>query len=112
MGKYFPHKKNFILGFGFLGISVIWPIFNYYVPIFLIDNFRLSAAMIGFDMTWDDYFNMLLQPLIGSRSDITKSSLGRRKPYLLIGAPLAAAFFYIGTISWDCSSNYDRYSIN
>ena len=31
----FNWKRTFVVGFGFLGISVIWPIFNNFVPIFL-----------------------------------------------------------------------------
>lgn len=93
MKKRFPYSKTFILGFGFLGISVIWPIFNNYVPIFLKEDFGLSAAMIGFIMTWDNYLNMFVQPLVGDRSDRTRTRIGRRKPFMLVGAPLAALFF-------------------
>ena len=93
MKKAFPYRKTFILGFGFLGISVIWPIFNNYVPIFLKEDFGLTAAVIGFVMTWDNYLNMFVQPLVGERSDRTRTRIGRRKPFMLVGAPLAAIFF-------------------
>jgi len=33
--RRFSYPKTFIIGFGFLGISIIWPIFNQFVPIFL-----------------------------------------------------------------------------
>ena len=33
--KRFPWGKTFLLGFGFLGISIIWPIFNQYIPLIL-----------------------------------------------------------------------------
>jgi maltose/moltooligosaccharide transporter len=93
MIQRFPYGKTFILGFGFLGISLIWPIFNNYVPIFLKDNFALSATAIGFIMTWDNYLNMFIQPIVGERSDRTRTRIGRRKPWILVGAPLAAIFF-------------------
>jgi maltose/moltooligosaccharide transporter len=93
MTQRFPYGKTFILGFGFLGISLIWPIFNNYVPIFLKDNFALSATAIGFIMTWDNYLNMFIQPIVGERSDRTRTRIGRRKPWMLVGAPLAAIFF-------------------
>ena len=89
----FPYAKTFILGFGFLGISLIWPIFNNFIPIFLKDEFLLSATLIGFIMTWDNYINMFVQPVVGERSDHTRSRFGRRKPWIMIGAPLAAIFF-------------------
>ena len=28
----FPWRKTFILGFGFFGISIIWPLFNSLIP--------------------------------------------------------------------------------
>lgn len=89
----FPYGRTFLLGFGFFGISIIWPIFNNFIPIFLREDFALSATLIGFIMTWDNYINMFLQPVIGERSDRTRTRLGRRKPFLLVGAPLAAIFF-------------------
>ena len=89
----FPYAKTFILGFGFLGISLIWPIFNNFIPIFLKDEFLLSATLIGFIMTWDNYINMFVQPVVGERSDHTRSRFGRRKPWIMVGAPLAAIFF-------------------
>ena len=89
----FPYGRTLLLGFGFFGISLIWPIFNNFVPIFLKEDFGLSAALIGFIMTWDNYLNMFVQPIVGERSDHTRTRIGRRKPWMLAGAPLAAIFF-------------------
>jgi MFS family permease len=93
MNQKFPYGKTFLLGFGFFGISMIWPIFNTYIPIFLKEDFLLSATLIGFIMTWDNYINMFIQPIVGERSDHTWTRIGRRKPWMLVGAPLAAIFF-------------------
>lgn len=95
MNRRFPFGKTFLLGFGFFGISLIWPIFNNFIPVFLRDEFGLSATMIGFIMTWDNYLNMFVQPVVGERSDQTRTRLGRRKPWMLVGAPLAAIFFIL-----------------
>lgn len=95
MQTRFPYAKTFMLGFGFLGISLIWPIFNNFVPIFLREDFALSATLIGFIMTWDNYLNMFVQPIVGERSDHTHTRIGRRKPWMLVGAPLAAVFFIL-----------------
>lgn len=93
MPRRFPYGKTFLLGFGFLGIIIIWPIFNNYVPIFLKEKFALSATAIGFVMTWDNYLNMFIQPIVGERSDRTRTRIRSRKPWMLVGAPLAAIFF-------------------
>ncbi|MGW8251203.1 MAG: MFS transporter, partial [Anaerolineales bacterium] len=95
MKTRFPYGTTFVLGFGFFGISLIWPIFNNFVPIFLREDFALSATMIGFIMTWDNYLNLFVQPIVGERSDHTRTRIGRRKPWMLVGAPLAAVFFVL-----------------
>lgn len=85
--------KTFLLGFGFLGISIIWPLYNSYVPIFLKENFGLTSTAIGGIMTIDNVFAVILLPFLGALSDKTVSVLGKRRPYILIGAPLALVFF-------------------
>lgn len=113
MKKAFPYKQTFILGFGFLGISIIWPIFNSFIPIFLqagnadynaqllemgkeipdIVGFGLGPTMAFFVMTWDNLINVFVQPWAGSKSDKTWNRFGRRKPWILIGAPIAVVAF-------------------
>jgi len=90
----FPWRSTFILGFGFFGISIIWPLFNSLIPPMLKD-LGLSAAVVGFILTWDNVINMFAQPYVGSRSDRTHTRFGRRKPWLMFGAPLAALFFIL-----------------
>ncbi len=90
----FPWARTFILGFGFFGISIIWPLFNSLIPPMLAD-LGLSAAIVGFILTWDNIINMFFQPWVGSRSDRTHTRFGRRKPWLMLGAPLAALFFIL-----------------
>jgi len=62
------------------------------VPIFLKD-FNLSSTAIGFVMTIDNIFAIILLPLLGVLSDQTRTRFGRRMPYILIGAPFAALTF-------------------
>ncbi len=47
----FNYGKIFLLGFGFFGVSVIWGVYNAFVPIFLANKFHLTPAFIGFFMT-------------------------------------------------------------
>ena len=92
MSHKHPYRRAFTLGLGFLGVSAIWPVFNTYVPLLLAD-LGLGVALIGFVMTWDNYFNIFLQPAVGQWSDRTSNRWGQRKPWLLVGAPLAALGF-------------------
>ncbi|WP_297457956.1 SLC45 family MFS transporter [Thermococcus sp.] len=89
----FRYSRIFILGLGFFGISIIWALYNAYVPIFLQDTFHLSKTITGFIMTIDNLFAVLLLPFLGALSDMTRTRLGRRKPYILLGAPSAAIMF-------------------
>lgn len=87
------YGKTFLLGFGFFGVSVIWGTYNAYVPIFLADRFELSPVIIGFFMTLDNIAALLIQPPVGAWSDRLRTPLGRRMPFILIGAPIAALAF-------------------
>ncbi|RUA17326.1 MAG: MFS transporter [Clostridia bacterium] len=93
-----PQKMNwgytFVVGFGFFGISIIWPLFNSLIPP-MLEDLGLGAALIGFILTWDNILNMFLQPWVGEKSDRTWTRFGRRKPWIMAGAPLAALFFMI-----------------
>ena len=85
--------KTFLLGFGFFGVSVIWSVYNAFVPIFLANKFSLAPAWIGFFMTLDNIAALLIQPPIGAWSDRLHTPIGRRMPFILIGAPIGAIAF-------------------
>jgi MFS family permease len=93
MQQKLSYPKTFLLGFGFFGVSVIWSVYNAFVPIFLDGKFGLSAAWIGFFMTLDNIAAFLIQPPIGALSDRLRTPIGRRMPFILIGAPIAAIAF-------------------
>ncbi|MBI5053182.1 MAG: SLC45 family MFS transporter [Chloroflexi bacterium] len=87
------YGKTFLLGFGFFGVSVIWAVYNAFVPIFLEKKFGLPPEWIGFFMTLDNIAALLIQPPVGAWSDNLRSRIGRRMPFILIGAPIAAVAF-------------------
>jgi MFS family permease len=107
-------KQAVALGFGFAAIFLIWPIFNQFVPLFLqagnplvedqlllagrplpaaIPGFALAPAVAFFIMTWDNLLNIVVQPWVGVASDRSWTRFGRRKPWLLVGVPIAALGF-------------------
>ena len=102
----FPWGRTFLVGFGFFGISILWPIFNQWVPLILqagnpefktsIANFvgfGIGPALAMFIMTWDNIINIFVQPWVGNRSDHTWNRFGRRKPWILLGLPIALVGF-------------------
>jgi MFS family permease len=111
----FDYKRTLIVGFGFMGISVVWPIFNQFVPLILqagnpeferqllaegraipeIAGFALAPSLALFIMTWDNLINVFVQPWVGQRSDRTWNRFGRRKGWILLGLPIAVIGFIL-----------------
>lgn len=97
------YKKTFLLGFGFFAISLTWSLYNSFVPVFL-RKFIASNGVIGFIMTLDNYAGLFLQPAFGTLSDRTRTKLGRRMPFLIIGMPVAALLVSMIPIHWSLAS--------
>jgi maltose/moltooligosaccharide transporter len=91
----FNYGKIFLLGFGFFGVSVVWSVYNAFVPIFLANKFDLAPAWIGFFMTLDNIAALFIQPPVGAWSDRLRTPIGRRMPFILVGAPISALAFGI-----------------
>ncbi|MGC9173218.1 MFS transporter [Athalassotoga sp.] len=82
------YRQTFLLGLGFMVVSMVWAGYNAYMPIFL-GRYTDSNTLIGFVMVWDNIANIILLPIIGAASDNTRTRIGRRMPYIIIGMPLA-----------------------
>ncbi len=93
MSSRLNYGKTFLLGFGFFGVAVIWGVYNAFVPVFLANKFGLAPAIIGFFMTLDNIAALFIQPPVGAWSDRLRTPLGRRIPFILIGAPITAIAF-------------------
>lgn len=93
--KRMNYLKTFLLGFGFFGVSVIWSVYNAFVPLILDQHFGLEAGFIAFIMVLDNIAAILIQPPLGVFSDRLRSPIGRRLPFIVVGAPVAAAMFGI-----------------
>jgi len=91
----FSYGRIFLLGFGFFGVSVIWTVYNAFVPLFLANKFHLTPLLIGFFMTLDNIAALFIQPPVGAWSDRLRTPIGRRMPFILIGAPIGALAFGI-----------------
>lgn len=93
MSARLNYGKTFLLGFGFFGVSVIWGVYNAFVPVFLAEKFGIAAGFIGFFMTLDNIAALFIQPPVGAWSDRVRTPLGRRIPFILVGAPISALAF-------------------
>jgi MFS family permease len=90
--------KIFLLGFGFLSISLLWAIYNTDIPIILQKTYKLSSFVVGWVMNLDNILAILLIPIIGALSDRTITKIGKRMPYIISSLPLGAILFAL--IPW------------
>ena len=94
--NYAMEKRNlsfaqlFNLSFGFFGVQIAYALQS--------ANISRIFATLGADPHTLSFFwilpplmGMIVQPLVGKYSDKTWTRLGRRKPYLLVGALIAVA---------------------
>ena len=72
-----------------LGASVVYGLFNFALPPYL-ESYKLHPSLIGLLANERSFVGALVQPVIGRISDRTRSPLGRRRPFFLIGIPLMA----------------------
>lgn len=53
----------------------------------------LVPLFIGVIMTFDNIFGVIFQPTFGKLSDRCRSKLGKRRPFIVYGAPVSAILF-------------------
>lgn len=94
MNRPFSLGKTFAIGSGFFAISVVWMIYNTFMPLMLGD-FIESNALRGSIMGLDNLLAVFLIPMIGVWSDRLNTPLGQRLPFIAIGMPLAAFLFIL-----------------
>ena len=107
----FRWRQAFFLGLVTYTASAAAPVFDTFVPVLLqaghplwanqtglsadVVGFALAPSLAFFIMTWDNLFNLLIHPWVGACSDRTWNRWGRRKPWIMIGVPLAAFGFVL-----------------
>lgn len=58
-------------------------------------SISLVPLFIGIIMTFDNIFGVIFQPAFGKLSDNCHSKLGKRRPFIVFGAPISALLFAI-----------------
>ncbi len=106
-------KRTFLIGFAFFGILLLWQVYDSWCPTFLTDIFArqmydLSSAqlkagapdkilnvqwIVGIIMACDNLAALILLPIFGNLSDKTKTPIGKRMPFILIGTMVSAIAF-------------------
>ncbi len=107
--EQFRWRRAFFLGIVIYAASIIAPVFDTFVPVLLqsghplwqnkstinarVVGFALAPSLAFFMMTWDNLINLFVHPWAGARSDHTEGGWGRRKPWIVVGVPIAAIGF-------------------
>ncbi len=99
-------KRTIFVGFAFFLICAFWQAYDTIVPKILTDRFGMSQTWSGVIMAADNIFALFLLPIFGIISDKTKSKLGRRTPFIIIGTLIAAATLI--SLSFVDSAQLDR----
>ena len=108
-------KRTFIIGFAFFGILLLWQVYDSWCPTFLTELFKNSfniteseqvQYLVGIIMALDNLAALILLPIFGNLSDKTKSPIGKRMPYIIVGTlvcaiafPFVPVFFYYNNVA-------------
>lgn len=84
------YKRVVFVGFAFFLITAFWQAYDSIVPMILTDKFGLSQTWSGAIMALDNIFALFLLPIFGALSDKVNSRHGRRTPFIVVGAIVAA----------------------
>ena len=108
------YRRTALIGFAFFGILLLWQVYDSWCPTFLTDifarrmysmsSYALKASgdeqkilqvqwIVGIIMACDNLAALILLPIFGNLSDRTRTPIGKRMPYILVGTFVAAAAF-------------------
>lgn len=83
-------------GVGDLGGNLFFTALSFWLLYYLTDEVGISTALAGFVGVIGRIWDAVTDPAVGFLSDRTKSRLGRRRPWILLGAfPFALGFFFL-----------------
>ena len=96
-------KRTAIIGFAFFGILLLWQVYDSWCPTFLTELFKTAFPnitseeevqyLVGIIMALDNLAALILLPIFGALSDKTKTPIGKRMPYILVGTFVCAVAF-------------------
>lgn len=77
-------------GAGTVAVAALFNSVNVLLLRYVVDYAGISAALAGMLIAGSKLYDALIDPVIGSMSDKTRSRMGRRRPFLLAGGLLLA----------------------
>lgn len=93
-------KRTFLVGLAFMSIMLFWTMYDTIIAKMLVDNFGLNQTFSGFIMALDNILALFMLPLFGRISDKTRTKIGKRMPFIIVGTIVAATLF-VGVAFFD-----------
>ena len=87
------YKRVIFVGFAFFLITAFWQAYDKTIPLILTYKFKMNQTLSGLIMAIDNVLAVFLLPLFGAMSDKSRSKLGKRTVFVLIGTILATISF-------------------
>lgn len=85
----------YVYGLGMLGLTIPGQMYTAYAAYYYNNKLGLALAAIAIGKLFFTIWDAFNDPIAGFLSDRTRTKMGRRRPWLLIGAPLFALFFIL-----------------
>ncbi len=85
-----PLRTCMAWGLGTVTVAVLFNSVNVLLLRYLVDYVGISATLAGSLIGLSKLYDAIIDPAVGSVSDRTRSSMGRRRPYILGGGLLLA----------------------
>ena len=89
------YKRTALVGLAFFSIMALLQMYDSVVPKLLTKTFAMNETLSGAIMALDNVLALFLLPFFGSLSDKTRSRLGRRTPFIIVGTVLAVALMNV-----------------
>jgi glycoside/pentoside/hexuronide:cation symporter, GPH family len=83
-----PRSAIVVYALPYMSYAVVALPLALFVPSFYADELALPLATVGYAIAASRVLDILLDPLIGTLSDHTRTRFGRRKPWIAAGTPL------------------------
>lgn len=89
------YKLTILVGFAFMSILAFWQFYDQVIPYMLEDTFKLSTFSANAIMSIDNVLAIFMLPFFGALSDRTRTRLGKRTPYILVGTIFAVILMLV-----------------
>lgn len=79
------YKRTLLVGIAFMTISSFWQLYDFAIPLMLVEDLGISDTIAGIIMSLDNVLALFMLPFFGALSDRTITKVGKRMPFIIVG---------------------------